>query len=157
MRPRTDPIARFLAKIDVTDDGCWIYTGGTNHQGYGKFWLDGKTVTSHRFAFTAFRGDVPDGLHLDHTCHNDAAAAGRCAGGPTCAHRRCSNPDHLRATHPSQNVTASPLTIAGINQRKTHCPSGHEYDHVNINGDRGCRTCQAAAWKRSWAKRKAAA
>jgi hypothetical protein len=79
---------------------------------------------------------------LDHTCHNEAAQRGECAGGWTCEHRACVNLDHLRLVSPSENVLAGNHSI----DTKTSCPKGHSYkDERNImirkSGKRECAEC----------------
>ena len=68
-------------------NGCWLWTGGLNEKGYGKFNVAmGKLAKAHRYAWELLRGPIPDGYVIDHDhpefgCHN-----------PTCC-----NPDHLQA------------------------------------------------------------
>ena len=46
-------IAAFWSHVDVrTADGCWLWTGAINHNGYGIFAVDGKKVArAHRVAY----------------------------------------------------------------------------------------------------------
>ena len=58
------------------------WTGGMHAEGYGMFWLTKhKYVRAHRWAYAHKHGGIPDGLVIDHLCHN----------------RRCVNTDHLEA------------------------------------------------------------
>lgn len=71
---------RLLAKMSVNPEtNCWSWTGACNHKGYGKIGLNGKTITTHRASYTIFKGEVPAGLLIRHTCDN----------------RKCFNPAHL--------------------------------------------------------------
>lgn len=70
---------RFLQYVQVAASGCWLWTGFVNERGYGKFRFRGKKMRAHRVAWILFRGEVPDGLKVCHTC--DVT--------------RCVNPDHL--------------------------------------------------------------
>lgn len=74
----------FWAKVEKTD-GCWNWTGATDANGYGRFSRQGL---AHRFAFVLENGPIPDGLVLDHICHNP----------------RCVRPGHLRACTQKQNL-----------------------------------------------------
>ncbi|WP_433379445.1 hypothetical protein [Streptosporangium sp. CA-115845] len=65
----------------------------------------------HRVVFEAERRPLLPGEQVDHTCHNEAAAQGTCAGGVTCLHRRCYRSDHLRATSQNDNIASSPYTM----------------------------------------------
>lgn len=77
-RPKEDPEKRFWAKIKKCDD-CWMWTAGTDKDGYGKFQWDGETKRAHRFSYTFFRGPIPTGLFVCHSCDRPG----------------CVNPEHL--------------------------------------------------------------
>ena len=131
---------------------CLLYCGKTDRQGYG--WIGTRTGAegAHRVSYEKWHGPIPEGLYLDHDCHNKAALKGECLGGASCIHRRCVNPGHLSPVTASQNFTSSPLTPGGgagspgarFNALKTHCPWGHEYTPANTiihHGSRECREC----------------
>lgn len=44
---------RFVSKFVATANGCWQWTGKLREKGYGVFWVAGKHVRAHRFAYTA--------------------------------------------------------------------------------------------------------
>jgi hypothetical protein len=141
MFKRTRPIAeRFWEKVDKTGD-CWLWTGSTNH-GYGQFYVKGKSspARAHRVAYELTTGLIPEGMELDHLCHNRDAS---CPGGFTCPHRACVNPAHLEpVTHRVNGLRGR--SVAAGHAAKTHCPQGHEYTLENTrraNGRRQCRAC----------------
>ena len=74
---------RFLDKIDFVPTpgggGCWNWTGSLDCWGYGRFWLDGKHHGAHRVAFATYKGEIPDGMFVRHSCDNP----------------RCCSPAHL--------------------------------------------------------------
>src|SRR5262245_2571494 len=79
---------RFWAQVVVTQDGCWLWTGGTTSAGYGRFeYGDGKQP-AHRIAYEALVGPIPDGLELDNVCRNP----------------RCVRPDHLEPVTHLENM-----------------------------------------------------
>lgn len=49
---------------------CLEYTGHRDRLGYGKLRAYGKPMLAHRFAWELENGPIPEGLYLDHTCHN---------------------------------------------------------------------------------------
>lgn len=111
--------------------------------GYGWTTHEGKVVYAHRKVM-----GFPDGI-VGHTCHDEAAARGECAGGSTCLHRRCVNLDHLKVMTQSENLEASPHTRVA-RKFATECSRGHEFTPENTiweskgKGYRGrkCRTCR---------------
>jgi len=60
-------LERFLAKVNKTDT-CWLWTGALHPDGYGQFKYEGKCRRAHVVAYILFKGPVPEGLELDHTC-----------------------------------------------------------------------------------------
>jgi len=134
-------LERFLAKVDKQPNGCWHWTATISDAGYGRFRVDGTSLRAHRFAYQLFVGPIPQGLHIDHVCHGLDAA---CAGGRTCMHRRCVNPEHLEAVTQRENLLRG-LTSPARNAAKTHCVNGHPFNEVNTRfsgGGRRCRSCE---------------
>ena len=124
--------ARFWSYVEKRGPGeCWLWTGGTTGDGYGRFNLRGgashKNSGAHRFAYEALRGPIPAEVVIDHLCRN----------------RLCINPSHMELVTTQENVRRG---RAGQHQaRKTHCPQGHPYDLMNTrfhNGSRFCRQCK---------------
>lgn len=82
---------RFLKHVDKTSssDGCWLWTAGTTPNGYGMFSLGKRSEGSkhaHRVSYELFKGEIPRGLWILHTCRN-----------------KCVNPEHLVPGTPSKN------------------------------------------------------
>ena len=82
--------ARFWSKVDMSGD-CWEWLGSHGKHGHGTFSMviDGvaKTPGAHRVAYELVKGPIPEGMHIDHICHNPP----------------CVNPDHLRPVTHKQN------------------------------------------------------
>ena len=133
---------RFLARVAMVSGECHLWTGTINrHTGYGTLSIGGKDHYAHRLAYTLFVGPIPEGMDVDHTCHNGDEA---CNGETLCTHRRCVNPEHLEPVAHRVNVTRSHLAPAGKNARKTHCKHGHEFTPENTlisAKGRRCRAC----------------
>lgn len=129
--------ARFWRNIEDASDphACWLFTIGRCRDGYTQMRVDGILTMAHRFAYEFLIGEIPDGMELDHTCHN----LDSCTGGP-CEHRRCVNPAHLEPVTPRVNTLRS-FNPAAINARKTRCKNGHEFDGI-LGRRRLCNTCR---------------
>jgi hypothetical protein len=126
---------RFWEKVQKTES-CWLWVGARTKGGYGLFRHQGVAQYAHRLSYSAEKGPIPQGLHIDHLCRV----------------RNCVNPVHLEAVTKKENDLRG-LGQGGLNARKTHCPRGHEYDESNTYLYRGNRQCLIC--RRSWKKRKA--
>ena len=127
--------ARFMSKVLVDDNGCWLWQGSLNRNGYGLF-NAGKTVIAHRYAYLTTRGEIDPANQLDHLCRV------RC----------CVNPSHLEAVSARENNLRS-TSPTSENAQKTTCKNGHNFDADNTvllpGGRRSCRRCDAAR-KAKW-------
>ena len=71
----------FLDENQVNNpDGCWLWTGGTDRQGYAKVAIDGRKGLGHRIAYERLVEPIPAGLMACHTCDNPS----------------CCNPRHIK-------------------------------------------------------------
>lgn len=70
--------------------GCWLWTASTAGKGYGQFRIPGtrKNIYAHRLSFELFKGALPKGAHIMHSCDTP----------------RCVNPDHLSIGSPLENA-----------------------------------------------------
>lgn len=87
---------RVRRKIVVSKDGCWEWIAHKNTSGYGRVWAEGRQDYSHRFVYATLVGPIPDGLAIDHLCHN----------------KGCCNPDHLEAVTTDENNLRAIITEA---------------------------------------------
>ncbi len=72
--------SKIRANIKVSESGCWEWQRSRLPKGYGCISIGGgKRGYAHRESYKAFKGDIPDGMLIMHTCDNPC----------------CCNPEHL--------------------------------------------------------------
>ncbi len=133
---------KLKARHTISAGGCWLYSGKAGSNGYRTIGYLGKTRPVHRVAYELFVGLIPEGLTIDHECHNRDLS---CKGGPTCQHRACFNPDHLAPKTGAENTSAG--RAGAYIAARTHCPAGHAYVTYGVQypsgkGRRECRECK---------------
>lgn len=134
---------RFMSHVQIEPgDGCWLWTAYA-YNGYGLFWTD-RQVKAHRYSYAYYRGQIPDGMVIDHICRV----------------RSCVNPDHLRVVTNKENLHApGSESNPAVNANKTNCRVGHPLSGGNLHFDpkkrkRKCRTCAAATARSRWHRKK---
>lgn len=117
----------YIAKhTAVAANGCWVWQATVSEHGYAVV----NHAYVHRASHELFKGNIPDGMQIDHLCRN----------------RRCVNPDHLEAVTQRTNLLRGESRPAA-NHRKTHCVRGHELSGDNIvrlasrPTERPCKVC----------------
>lgn len=97
---------RFWANVRKTD-GCWLWVGRKDRNGYGVFTLKGVTWFAHRLAYVIEHGRIPDGLFVCHSCDTPL----------------CVNPAHLYAGTHQQNMDDMRLRGRTADRRGENGPS----------------------------------
>ncbi|AHI60211.1 HNH endonuclease [Erwinia phage Ea35-70] len=69
-------------------DSCFTWRGMVDNYGYGKIKVKSRLVGAHKLSYLLFKGDIPEGMVVRHTCDNPV----------------CINPSHLIAGTVKQNV-----------------------------------------------------
>jgi hypothetical protein len=57
-----------IDRFFTIDDGCWLWFGPKNQQGYGRIKIKGKMFGAHRLMYEYFYGVHPGKWKVCHTC-----------------------------------------------------------------------------------------
>ena len=152
-------VARIKSRIEVLPSGCWWWPGATS-SGYGRItWVEDSGTRRwgavHRVMYADVHGAIPEGLDVDHQCHDPASCQPDEAA--DCPHRRCCNPEHLLAMTRQENLLRGG-TVTAERASVTVCPQGHDYTEDNTLTDKlGRRSCKECTYERNrayfWANR----
>lgn len=99
-------------------NGCWVWNGASGQNGYGQIKSFGKIVSAHRFAFELYKGPIPEGQEILHSCDN----------------KLCVNPDHLRAGTHAENMAE-----AGERDLMPRGRAHHSYGRRNLRPNQAHR------------------
>lgn len=68
--------------------GCWKWILALSDTGYGVLWDGERLQPAHRYFYTKYKGQIPEGKDIDHLCRN----------------RGCVKPEHLEAVSRAVNA-----------------------------------------------------
>lgn len=102
---------RVWRRIEITDTGCWLFTGALV-TGYGRIGLGDTHALTHRVMYELLVGPVPEGMDLDHLCRR----------------RACCNPRHLEPVTRRENLLRGE-TLTAAHAASRDC------------GFAGCKSC----------------
>lgn len=121
-----------MAKVDKTAT-CWLWTGSLDKKGYGRFKHKGRPELVHRLSYTFFKGPIPPGLEIHHTCNVT----------------RCVNPAHLEPVTSSVNNRI--MQGWSLRDGNWYCKNNHLMNETNYN--KQCKICQSN-YQREWFQRR---
>jgi len=144
-----DPIEKRLwEQVKPMLNGCLEFTGLINGDGYGRICYKGEATGTHRVAWELKRGPIPPGMKILHHCDNPPC----CETEPSDAYPE----GHLFIGTQTENVADMDAKGRRVNpDKKTHCPSRHEYTeentYVDSDGHQHCRKCRKETMRQYWA------
>ena len=130
MRGRVSTHKDFLLQLKQEGD-CLVWAGAKVWNGYGQFKIKQVSWRTHRYSYTYYVGEIPEGLLVLHSCDN----------------RPCVLPSHLRLGTHADNIkdTVDRGRWKGSTPRPT-CNKGHkrttENTYTNPQSKRFCRVCR---------------
>lgn len=103
-------------------DGCLVWTGARNRDGYGRARSGGKRVSVHRWVYEREHGPIEPGVLIDHACWN----------------RACVEVTHLRPATRSENGSnrAGPMGVTATRIRNVYPHGGGYRVRVMHHGER---------------------
>ena len=100
MTRRTLDATEYIAqRTSIDANGCWNWQLSRNNRGYGLCLRRDWRGLAHRFSYTTFVGQIPEGTQLDHLCMNKA----------------CVNPEHLEPVSAKVNTQRERASRFGRN------------------------------------------
>ena len=111
-----DLMTKFMRRVSKPDgeDGCWLWMGSRHkrqNKNYGICWVKAlNEQQAHRVSYILFKGPIPNGLQVLHTCDNPP----------------CVNPNHLYAGTPQNNVDDR------TNRGRTKPPKGENHGRAKL-------------------------
>lgn len=63
-----DVLRRFFAKVEVEENGCWLWAGTKAPYGYGRFSFEGEPRYAHRLMYVWVFGSLSSGNVVCHSC-----------------------------------------------------------------------------------------
>lgn len=127
---RTLTVEQRLNIYTLKSESCWDWTGYLNVYGYGQLTILGKKKLAHRISYEIYRGPIPNGMVIDHTCQN----------------KKCVNPDHLEVVTNAENIRRRNHILWSS---RNGCNKGHGIQKIYVDSKdrRKCKECDSLRHK----------
>lgn len=125
------PTQRFRAQVEAAPNGCLIWSGPLDRDGYGRYrWRSAGrqfATRAHRVAWVLAGRQLLPGLVLDHLCRN----------------RRCVNVDHMDQVTVQVNTArgTGPTAATAMARLDGRCINDHVLAVVGTHKQGSSRTC----------------
>jgi hypothetical protein len=81
--------SRILKHIEIAENGCHLWTGSLDQNGYPMMWAWGQTRRVYRVLYKLEHGDITEDIDAHHKCKT----------------RRCVNLNHIEFVHFFSHIT----------------------------------------------------
>lgn len=122
--------AAISGRFVVSANACHIWTGnksGQEPEQYGVLTFGGKRLYAHRVAYELAHGPIPDGMDIDHTCHETLCV--------NAAHTRLAtrkqNSENLKGAH-SNSYTAVRGVTFDTDRQQYRARVKHNYREIHV-------------------------
>lgn len=105
--------------LNFQEDGCWVWRGSVQGNGYPQKYIDGKVRYVAVYLYERLVGTVPGRLNLWRTCEN----------------RLCCNPDHMNPGNASVTPAPGEHSIKYDKVDKVYVASHHNHEFIQGYGD----------------------
>lgn len=122
--PRTDLLDRLYGRSEWVGD-CLVRMAPRDRDGYTSLGHQGKKWRAHRLAWTLARGEIPEGMTIDHLCKTPA----------------CINVMHMEVVTPTENSLRRSGWKTGLCAKGRHDITDPANVRITSIGRRSCRPC----------------
>lgn len=156
---RVSIAARLERNSRTADNGCRLWLGHVDRDGYGVIDIDGSPRRAHRMAFLEHVGPICDGLHVCHRCDTPRCIEpthlflGTNAENTADRHRKGRSARGARLNHPpraGERNAAAKLTAESVIAIRARRKAGERLTDIGADFGVGASTVSLIARRRIW-------